>query len=484
MIPSPTPGQDPRQRLQDRLQPVRTLLQKHRLVAVLMDRNRHNRRQVLVQQLVHRQQLAELRRTLARLHAADIAHLLETLPPHARPGVFACLSPPMGGEVLGELDDPIAGDLMAATDPELLLAAGKGLDGDDLQRLAPHFPQLVRDALFKALDAGQRRFVEYAAAYPEDRVGRLMTADAVAVAANDSIRQVIKTLRRRAPFPEHTDQLFAVDPSGRLLGVVALQALLTHPARQAVATTMVPPPLTLSPWDTLDAAAEVFERYDLRSCPVVDAKGQLLGRITVEAIVDHIRAAGQEDILQRDGLPGDVDLLAPAWQSARGRWLWLLVNLITAFVASRFIGLFEDTIERLVALATLMPIVASLGGNTGNQTTALFIRGLALDQINAANRGYLIAKELKVGFINGGLWGGLIGLGALVLYGDGPLALVMGLAVWLNLVIAAFAGIAIPLTMDRLGRDPALGASVLLTFTTDSMGFLLFLGLATAVLTP
>jgi magnesium transporter len=241
-------------------------------------------------------------------------------------------------------------------------------------------------------------------------------------------------------------------------------------------------PISFSPEDEAVQAANAFERYDLLSAPVVNERGKLVGRITVDAIVDFVRAQADSDALGMAGLRRAEDLFASVWASARNRSPWLLVNLVTAFVATRFIGLFETTIQDFVALATLMPIVASVGGNTGNQTVALVIRGLAFDQLGSGSMGQVMRKDLVVSLINGLMWGGLVGLLAGLLYRHVGLGLVMAAAVLLNLVIAAAVGVFVPLTLERMKRDPAQGASVLLTFVTDSMGFLIFLGLARAFL--
>ena len=232
------------------------------------------------------------------------------------------------------------------------------------------------------------------------------------------------------------------------------------------------------PDDGADEVATAFDRYDLLSAPIVDDRGKLIGRVTADAVMDFIRATSETEVLALAGLRQAEDLFAPVGDSARNRWPWLAVNLCTAFLASRIIGAFEDTIQQIVALAALMPIVASIGGNTGNQTVALVVRGLALDQLKAGSGGYLLRKELTVSLLNGALWGTLVGLFAMIVYRSPALGLVMSSAVLLNLVVAAIVGVLVPLGLSRLGRDPAQGSSVVLTFVTDGMGFFLFLGLA------
>ncbi len=261
-----------------------------------------------------------------------------------------------------------------------------------------------------------------------------------------------------------------------------MRALLLNDPQARVADLLLADPVVFGPNDSAADAARAFERYDLVSAPVVNERGKLLGRVAVDAVVDFIREESEEDALNMAGLQGEEDLFAPIWASARNRWLWLSVNLCTAFIASRVIGLFEGTISQIVALATLMPIVAGIGGNSGNQTTALVVRGLALGEIAPENRWHLVFKEFGVGLLNGAVWGATVGVFAYLLYWSLPLGLVMAAAMLLNLLLAALVGVAIPLTLHRLGRDPALGSSVLLTFITDGMGFFIFLGLATVFL--
>lgn len=237
----------------------------------------------------------------------------------------------------------------------------------------------------------------------------------------------------------------------------------------------------ITPYLNSEDAVKVFERYDLLSAPVVDERNKLVGRITVDSVIDFSRRKADEEALKRAGLQGEEDIFASVWASARNRWFWLGVNLITAFLASRVIGLFENTIGRLVSLAALMPIVASIGGNTGNPV-ALIVRGLALDHITKSNLLYLLLKELRVSLLNGLVWGGFMGILTMILYANPSLGLVMGVAMLLNLIVAALIGVLVPLVLERFNYDPAQGSSVLLTFTTDSMGFLIFLGLASAFL--
>jgi magnesium transporter len=309
-----------------------------------------------------------------------------------------------------------------------------------------------------------------------------MSQDVLTVRESQRLEQVLLLLRGRGELPLNTDCLFVVDARHQCKGVLPLRALLLNEPSRQVAELMVIDPVMFSVHDAADEAARAFERYDLLSAPVVNERGKLIGRLTVDAVVDFIREESEEDALNRAGLRGDEDLFAPLWDSARNRWLWLGINLCTAFVASRAIGLFESTISQIVALAALMPIVAGIGGNSGNQTTALVVRGLALGEITTTNVWHLVFKELGVGLLNGAMWGITVGLFTGLLYWNLSLGAVMAAAMLLNLLLAALMGVAIPLILQRLGRDPAMGASVLLTFITDGMGFLIFLGLATLCL--
>ena len=313
--------------------------------------------------------------------------------------------------------------------------------------------------MYAGIDPEDRRWVAVAEHYPEDTVGHLMTPELLAVPESVTVRETLKTIRRLGEVPEQMDRVFVTDARGRLTGSFALTDLFLHPLRTPVARFMDREPVSFYADSPAARAALAFERYDLVSAPVLDSKDKLIGRLTVDHVMDFVREEAEEDALLREGLRGDEDLFAPVVSSARRRWLWLGLNLFTAFLASRVIGVFQGTIEQLVALATLMPIVASIGGNTGNQTVALFIRGLALHHIKNDNIGYLVGKEVGIATVNGLLWGSVMGLVTGLLYRDETLGIVMAAATLLNLIVAALAGVAVPLFMDRAGRDPALASS-------------------------
>jgi magnesium transporter len=318
--------------------------------------------------------------------------------------------------------------------------------------------------------------------YPEGTVGALMDFDMISVRDDVTVEVVLRYLRRLDEMPDQTDQVFVVDRTGRLEGLLPVNKLLVTDPETAVATVMRRELVKFRPDAKAEDAARAFERYDLVSAPVAGADGRLIGRVTVNAVMDYIREETDSDMLSAGGLREEEDLFASVWKSVRNRWTWLAVNLVTAFIASRVIGLFEQSIAQLVALAALMPIVAGISGNSGNQTITMIVRALALGQISGANARKLFAKEIGVSALNGLIWGGVVGLFAFLIYHSWELGAVMTGAMVLALLLAAVMGVTIPLVMQRLGRDPALGSSVMITAITDSGGFFIFLGLATVFL--
>jgi magnesium transporter len=309
-----------------------------------------------------------------------------------------------------------------------------------------------------------------------------MDFDVVSIREDVTLETATRYLRRLDELPDHTDQLFVVDREQRLKGVLPIAKLVVTDLDRAVGEVMLKDFVTLYPDDKAQDAAQAFERYDLVSAAVIDQAGRLAGRVTVDAVVDFIRAKSESEALAKGGLRETEDVFASVWQSLKNRWPWLAVNLVTAFIASRVIGAFEGSIERLVALAALMPIVAGIGGNSGNQTITMIVRALALGAIQPEQARKLFAKEVAVALANGLVWGSILGLIAYFLYGNVKLGLVMTLAMTLNLLLAALMGVVIPVTMVKLGRDPAIGSSVMITAVTDSGGFFIFLGLATLFL--
>jgi magnesium transporter len=304
----------------------------------------------------------------------------------------------------------------------------------------------------------------------------------VAVREDVTLEAVTRYLRRMDELPDHTDQLFVVDRAQALKGTLPLARLIVSDLELEVRQVLLAEGIRLRPQDSAEDAASAFERYDLVSAPVVDGAGRLIGRLTVNAVVDHIREQSAESQLAEAGLRQEEDMFAPVLDSFKNRWAWLAVNLVTAFIASRVIGAFENSIAELVALAALMPIVAGIGGNSGNQTTTMIVRALALGQISGPYWRQLLRKEIGVALLNGAIWGTLLGALAYAFYDNVALGGVLALAMMLNLLLAAVMGVSIPWLRARFGRDPAVGSSVLITACTDSGGFFIFLGLATLFL--
>jgi magnesium transporter len=472
---------DLRESLQDRLGQVVELLHKQRVVEDLTHRQ-EGQHQALVENLVHRQNLVELQRKLDDLHSADIAYILEALPLDDRLTVWQLVKAERDGDILLEVSDAVRETLIADMEDHELLAAAKEMDADELADLAPELPRDVVHELMESLDAQQRERVRSALSYEEDQVGALMDFEMVTIREDVTLEVVLRYLRRLRELPGHTDKVFVIDQEGVLKGVLPIKRLLVNDPDKRVAEVMASDPVTFHPDADAYEAAQAFERYDLVSAPVVDKNGRLIGRLTIDEMVDLIREESESEVLSMAGLREEEDIFASVWRSLRNRWSWLAINLITAFVASRVIGLFEDSIERLVALAALMPIVAGIGGNSGNQTITMIVRAMALDQVSTGNTRRLLKKELSVAMLNGLIWGGVIGLVAWLLYHSWSLGLVMTAAMTLNLLLAAFMGVVIPMSLARLGKDPAMGSSVMITAMTDSGGFFIFLGLATLFL--
>ena len=468
-------------RLQESVAEITRLLEKHRVLATMTHRQQ-GRRQNLLEQMQHRQNLVELNMRLRGMHSADIAHVLDALPPDDRLTVWQQVDRSQAGFVLVEVSESVRASLVEVLSHGELVSVLTSLDPEDLGYIADSLPQEAVAEVARALDSPDRTTFESASSYPEDRVGRYMTREYVAVQEGRSIQQVLSDIRARGELPAQTDRIFVVDSRNLFRGTLALHDLLLREPQVRVTGTVDEATVTFTPEEKAADAARAFERYDLISAPVLDDRGKLVGRLTVDAVMDFVRNEAELRALQRAGLSGEEDVFARPWDSARNRWPWLAINLITAFVASRVIGQFEGTIHRLAALAALMPIVASIGGNTGNQTMALVIRAIATDRIQRGQTRQLLWKELVVSLVNGACWGLVIGLLAAALYASAALGAVMTGAVVLNLLVAATAGVIIPLGLHGSGRDPANGSSVLLTFVTDSMGFFLFLGLATAFL--
>jgi magnesium transporter len=468
-------------RLQETLDDIARLLEKHRVLDTLAARQEGPKRDLL-EHLQHRQNLAELHKFVRATHAADLAFVLEALPPDDRRTVWEQASVEQAGLAFVEVSNIVREWLVESTPRDTLVALLTTLDPEDLGYVAESIPDDILRDVSRELASADRQAYEESIQYAEDRVGHHMSREMVMVGETTTIQQTIEELRTLAELPPQTDRVFVIDARHVLRGSIPLQTLLLKDPSLPVVGVCVSNTVTFAPGDDIADAVKAFERYDLVSAPVVDDRGKLVGRITVDSVMDVVRADAEWRALKQAGLSRDEDLFARPWDSARNRWPWLAINLVTAFIASRVIGRFESTITSLSALATLMPIVASIGGNTGNQTMAIVIRALAVDQLRPSGAARVLNKELVISVLNGSVWGVVVGIAALALYSNLALGAVMTSAVVLNLVVAAFAGVAIPLALHATGRDPAYGSSVLLTFVTDAMGFFLFLGLASVIL--
>ncbi|MCL2075787.1 MAG: magnesium transporter [Betaproteobacteria bacterium] len=467
--------------LQEQLQEIERLLARHRLVKEFTHRQNTYRRE-LIDDLIHRQNQNELNRKLDRMHPADVAYVLEALPLEDRLLVWDMVRSEKDGEILLEVSDAVRETLIDSMDRHELVAAAESLDTDELADLVPDLPQEVIEDVFQSLPSEEQEQLRTAMSYSEGTVGALMDFGMMTVREDVALEVVLRYLRRFDELPAHTDKIFVTDRDRVLEGVLTLESLLTNDPETEVRDVMKRDVVRFRPEDSAEEAAQAFERYDLNSSPVVDENNRIIGRITLVAVVDFIREESEAEQLANVGLREEEDIFASVWNSVRNRWAWLAINLVTAFVASRVISVFEGSIEKLVALAALMPIVAGIGGNSGNQTITMIVRAIAMGKVKFDAGKRLLKKELGVALINGVIWGGLLGVMAWFLYGSISLGIVMTGAMTLNLLLAASAGVGIPLLRLRLGGDPALGSSVMITALTDSGGFFIFLGLATLFL--
>jgi magnesium transporter len=463
---------------QDALIEIQELLRRARLVETVV----HNQvmdKHELVENLVYRQNTAKLSARLDELHPADVAYILEALPRDDRIAIWDLIkSAERDGEILVEVSDAVRETLIENMDRASLVAAAETLDTDELADIADDLPAEVIQEVREGLTQEEREQLRSAMSYPDDAVGALMDFEMVTVREDVTLEVVLRYLRIFDELPDHTDQVFVVDREDGLKGVLPITRILVTDADALVAAVMTSDMLTLNPWDKAADAAQAFERYDLVSAPVIDEDGRLVGRVTVNEVVDFIRDAQEEELLSKAGLREEEDIFAPVSKSVRNRAPWLLLNLATAGVASYVASRFEGTVSQIVMLAFLMSIVAGIGGNSGNQTMTLIIRALALGQITRANVRRLITKEVATGLLIGTGGGLIAGVFAYAISKLPGLGLVMMAAMMLNLLVGTTIGMLVPLVRHRFGRDPAVGSSVLLTFATDTMGFFIFLGLA------
>jgi len=422
------------------------------------------------------------RRIVRRMHPAEVADLLESLPLDERAMVWELVDAEKDAEVLLNVHDEVRQWLIRQMDLAEVLTVVQGIDLGEVAELLPEMPDEVATQVLRSLDMEDRERLTEILSYPEDGAGGMMRHDHIPVRPEVSLGAVLRYLRRRGEMPPQTNLLVVIDRGYRYLGVLRLRHLLTNQPKRLVGEVMErdfkPIPVDMEDEDVV----KIFEQRDMVSAPVVNADGIVLGRITVDEVVDVIREEAEHSIMSMAGLDEEADMFAPVLVSSRRRALWLGINLLTALLAAWVIGLFEATLQQVVALAVLMPVVASMGGIAGSQTLTLMIRGLALGYVAPGNRGILFGKEIAVGAVNGLLWALVVALLVVAWFGDPWLGCVIALAVLANLLAAALAGVAIPLVLDRFGVDPALAGGVVLTTVTDVVGFFTFLGLGSLLL--
>jgi magnesium transporter len=436
----------------------------------------------LLTQALDRGAAGSISQMLASLHAGEIGDLLESFPQGPREILWELVEPHDRGEVLLEVNDEVRAGLIGMMENEQLVAAAEGLDTDDLADLITDLPRAVTREVLRSMDKQNRDRLEVVLHYPEDTAGGLMNVDTVTVRANVTLDVVLRYLRLHPDVPETTDTLFVVNRDDIYQGILRLSTLLTNDPELFVAEVM-DSGVQAIPCDMADdEVARLFEDRDLLSAPVVDPDGRLLGRITIDDVVDVIREDAEHSLLSMAGLDEEGDTFAPVITSARRRAVWLGINLFTAFLASWVIGLFQATLQQVVALAVLMPIVASMGGIAGSQTLIIVIRGMALGQVGSSNARWLMIKELAVTAVNGFVWALVVALLATLWFNDIDIGLIIAVALIINLVCAAIAGFSIPFTLNRMNIDPAHAGTVILTTITDVVGFMVFLGLGTIFL--
>ncbi|MFM1895375.1 MAG: hypothetical protein RLZZ385_449 [Pseudomonadota bacterium] len=422
--------------------------------------------------------LYQVRQMLNALPAAGIAHLLESTPPKVRNLLWQLIEKDLEGEVLQYLYEDIQAEILKDLSAEEVAALTEGLEADDLADILQQLPQNLTVEVLKSMDEQDRLRLETILSYPEDTAGGLMNTDTITVRPRHTLDVVLRYLRRHDEIPEMTDNILVVNRNDVFLGILPLRKLLVSDPSITVREIMLTDVQAIPVDMAATQVAQLFEQHDWVSAPVVNAEGKLVGRITIDDIVDLIRYTAEHDLMSMAGLDEEDDTFAPVWKTARRRAVWLGVNLMTAIIASIVIYLFQDTVDAVVYLAVLMPIVANMGGVAGNQTLTLVIRSMALGHISAANSRWLLARELGVAAINGTLWAIVMAVVAYVWYGDLMLCYIIAAAMVINLLTAAVSGAYLPLFLKRMNIDPALAGSVALTTVTDSVGFFAFLGLA------
>ena len=423
--------------------------------------------------------LADVAGIVGDLSPGDAAHLITSYPPRVRQVLWSLLEAEQEAEVLNELPEELRNQFLVEMEPQALASIVGQLDDDDVADILHDLPESITEQVLAIMDEADRSRIATVLAFPDDVAGGLMSTDTITIRADLTLDVVMRYLRRHAEIPENTDSLVVVNRDDRFVGILPIRTLLVADPQQSVREMMVTSRDAIPA--QLDAAevARLFERNDWISAPVIDEQDRLLGRITIDDVVDVIREEADHSLTSLGGIADDEDTFSTVLQTAPRRALWLGVNLITAFVAASVINMFQDTIEKVVALAVLMPIVASMGGIAGTQTLTVLIRGIAMGQLNSRNQRWLVGREAMVGLFNGALWALVVAIAASLWFQDWTLALIIGAAMVINLLTAGVAGALIPLALRGWGIDPALAGGVLLTTVTDVVGFLAFLGLAT-----
>ena len=445
----------------------------------LTEQNTTQQRLETLNKALHSGTAEQLRQLLAGLHPAEIGDLLESLPHGPREILWELVDADDQGEALVAVNEEVRAGLIEGMETSKLVAIAGGLDTDDLADVLQDMPGAVIHELLRSMDKQNRHRLEAVLSFPEDSAGGLMDLDIVTVRGNVSLDVVLRYLRLRGEIPDLTDSLMVVDRFDHYQGVLPLATLLTSDPDSAVSAVMDHDVEGIQATMQDADVARLFEDRDLVSAPVIDENGKLLGRITIDDVVDVIRDEADRSLMSMAGLDEDDDIFAPATTSAQRRAVWLGINLGTAFLASWVIGLYEATLQQVVALAVLMPIVASMGGIAGSQTLTIMIRGLALGQVGPTNARTLMIKEVLVSIMNGLMWAIVVALIASVWFQNIKIGAIIAAALVINLICAAVAGFSIPLALKRVGVDPALAGTVLLTTVTDVVGFMAFLSLGT-----
>jgi len=422
-----------------------------------------------------------VRQSLGLLSAEDIGHILESMPHHHRLLIWDLIPEHRHGEVLNHVADEVRSVFLSRMQPSQVAAAVTGQDADDLADILADLPDNLYHQVLASMDEQDRQRVAEVLDFPEDSAGGMMNTDTVTVRPAVEVDVVLRYLRLKGELPQGTDLLYVVDRNDHLLGQISLAKLVTSAPMKLIADLMTESkaiPATLADSDV----SHLFERYDWISAPVVNEQNQLLGRITIDDVVDVIIEDADQTMMNMAGLDEDEDIFAPAYKSAPKRALWLGINLMTALVAASVSNYFEDTIKQLATIAILMTIVPSMGGIAGNQTLTLIVRGIALDHIGESNARWLLGKEIMVGLLNGILWATVVGLVVFLWKGDLKLGLIIATAMTTNLLAAGAAGASVPLLLKKFGVDPAVAGGVVVTTITDVIGLFTFLGLATLFL--